>query len=99
VSRPLRDDVIEDVILAAWREVLGVDLGLDDDVFDCGAHSLAIARVVARIRHELDVELEFETVFSLPTPRMLCEVVSAKRATSDRPTAGGGHLASRDASR
>ncbi|SCG49819.1 non-ribosomal peptide synthetase/MFS transporter [Micromonospora halophytica] len=45
-----RDDT-ERLLAGIWREVLGVDtLGIDDDFFDLGGHSMLATQVVARIR-------------------------------------------------
>ncbi|MFG2058176.1 amino acid adenylation domain-containing protein [Micromonospora sp. NPDC048930] len=45
-----RDDT-ERALAAIWSEVLGVDtLGIDDDFFDLGGHSMLATQVVARIR-------------------------------------------------
>ncbi|MEU8312747.1 amino acid adenylation domain-containing protein [Micromonospora sp. NPDC048887] len=45
-----RDDT-ERAVAAIWSEVLGVDtLGIDDDFFDLGGHSMLATQVVARIR-------------------------------------------------
>ncbi|WBB76878.1 amino acid adenylation domain-containing protein [Micromonospora sp. WMMD1128] len=45
-----RDDT-ERALAVIWSEVLGVDtLGIDDDFFDLGGHSMLATQVVARIR-------------------------------------------------
>ncbi|MDO3686252.1 non-ribosomal peptide synthetase/MFS transporter [Micromonospora sp. C28ISP2-4] len=45
-----RDDA-ERALAAIWSEVLGVDtLGIDDDFFDLGGHSMLATQVVAKIR-------------------------------------------------
>ncbi|MFU8874615.1 amino acid adenylation domain-containing protein [Micromonospora sp. SL4-19] len=45
-----RDDT-ERMLAAIWSEVLGVDtLGIDDDFFDLGGHSMLATQVVAKIR-------------------------------------------------
>ncbi|SCG74711.1 non-ribosomal peptide synthetase/MFS transporter [Micromonospora coxensis] len=45
-----RDDT-ERLLAGIWRDVLGVDtLGIDDDFFDLGGHSMLATQVVARIR-------------------------------------------------
>ncbi|MEU4440019.1 non-ribosomal peptide synthetase/MFS transporter [Micromonospora chalcea] len=45
-----RDDT-ERALAAIWSEVLGVDtLGIDDDFFDLGGHSMLATQVVAKIR-------------------------------------------------
>jgi amino acid adenylation domain-containing protein len=62
----------EQIIARAWREALGVpSIGLNDNFFDLGAHSLAVAEVQARLQQDLarDIALvdlfEFSSVASL----------------------------------
>ncbi|MGH3201150.1 MAG: non-ribosomal peptide synthetase [Streptosporangiaceae bacterium] len=51
-----------------WREVLRVDrIGLDDDLFDLGGHSLTITRIAARIHARLRVDVPLEAFYDMPT--------------------------------
>jgi amino acid adenylation domain-containing protein len=51
-----------------WREVLRVDrIGLDDDLFDLGGHSLTITRIAARIQARLQVDVPLEAFYDTPT--------------------------------
>jgi amino acid adenylation domain-containing protein len=44
---------VERLLAAIWSEILGVEtLGIDDDFFDLGGHSMLATQVVARIRKE-----------------------------------------------
>jgi surfactin synthase thioesterase subunit/MFS family permease len=43
----------ERLLVVIWKEILGVDtLGIDDDFFDLGGHSMLATQVVARVRKE-----------------------------------------------
>jgi acyl transferase domain-containing protein/thioesterase domain-containing protein len=59
---------VESVIAEVWRELLGVDeVGLGDDFFALGGHSLAAVRLFARIRKQWSVDLPLATLFQSST--------------------------------
>jgi acyl-CoA synthetase (AMP-forming)/AMP-acid ligase II/acyl carrier protein len=58
----------EHAVAAIWLEVLGLDgVGIHDDFFALGGHSLAATQVVARLDDAFDVELPVTLVFEHPT--------------------------------
>ncbi|HYO12891.1 MAG TPA: amino acid adenylation domain-containing protein, partial [Thermoanaerobaculia bacterium] len=61
---------------AIWTEVLGVaQVGLHDDFFRLGGHSLLVARVIARLRRDFEVDLPLRSLFQAPTIARLLELV------------------------
>lgn len=77
----LPGDSVEQAIAAIWQEVLGLQLvGVDDDFFDCGGHSLASAQIMARLVDRFQVELPVSVLFEAPTVAQLAEVVRHQRA-------------------
>ena len=63
-------------ICAIWSEVLGIEkVGVHDNFFDLGGHSLLATRVAAKIRSELDCELQLRMIFDHPTVAELALVV------------------------
>lgn len=59
-------------VVDVLAEVLGVpDVGLDDNFFDLGGHSLAAAQVCARLRSDHGLEVSVVDVFEHPTARLL----------------------------
>ncbi|WP_436775398.1 condensation domain-containing protein, partial [Yinghuangia sp. YIM S09857] len=64
----------EKAVCALFAEVLGVaEVGADDDFFDLGGHSLLAARLTAKARSVLGVELSIRDVFGASSPAALAE--------------------------
>jgi hypothetical protein len=58
----------EGTLAAIWCEVLGVPgVGVRDDFFLLGGHSLSAARILARVRDALGAELSLAALFENPT--------------------------------
>jgi amino acid adenylation domain-containing protein len=59
---------LEQQLVKIWGSVLGVgQIGLDDDFFDLGGHSLAALRLVNVIRDQLGVAIPLEVIFQAPS--------------------------------
>ncbi|HSF43042.1 MAG TPA: non-ribosomal peptide synthase/polyketide synthase [Thermoanaerobaculia bacterium] len=59
---------LEREIARVWREVLGVaSVGVDDNFFDLGGHSLRLVEVQARLRRDLGREVSLVELFQYPT--------------------------------
>jgi len=79
----------EEVLATLWSEVLGVErVGVGDNFFDLGGHSLLVTRVVSRIRRALGVEVAVQHLFRHPTLAELASRVETLRRSADgRPEA------------
>ncbi|MCC6416687.1 MAG: amino acid adenylation domain-containing protein, partial [Gemmataceae bacterium] len=66
-------DPTEQAVAAIWAEVLGVErVGIHDDFFAMGGHSLTATRAVSRIRQQLRIDLPLPVFFQAPTVAKLC---------------------------
>ncbi len=82
---------LECAVQRIWQDVLGNDegIGLHDDFFALGGHSLAALQVVQRCQDSFGVDLSVKTVFLAPTVARLASEVAALRGTSASPGPGG----------
>ncbi|MGB8321836.1 MAG: SDR family NAD(P)-dependent oxidoreductase [Candidatus Acidiferrum sp.] len=67
---------IEDSLAEWWQELLGVEkVGLDDDFFDLGGHSLIAVRLFSKIKKTFRLELGLSTLFEARTVRQLAALI------------------------
>ncbi|WP_318279374.1 MULTISPECIES: type I polyketide synthase [Streptomyces] len=58
----------ERAVVAIWQEVLGIDgIGVHDDFFALGGHSLAAVQIGAKVRTRFGTEIELREFFNGPT--------------------------------
>jgi amino acid adenylation domain-containing protein len=70
----------EQALAAIWKESLSLDrVGLDDDFFALGGHSLRALQVMARIRQHFQVDIPLRSFFSHPTLSALADLLSQAR--------------------
>ncbi|MBB4684407.1 non-ribosomal peptide synthetase [Amycolatopsis jiangsuensis] len=73
-------------VCRVWAEVLGLDdVAPYDDFFGLGGQSLTAVRVVARLRAQLGVPVDTQSVFAHPTPAALAASLDGAAPSADRP--------------
>jgi len=60
-------DEVEQKLTEIWTKVLGIDqVGIHDNFFDLGGHSLAATRVVSQVIKKFQLELPIQLLFQAP---------------------------------
>ena len=69
-------NAVEEALVAIWALVLGRErVGIYDNFFDLGGHSLLITQVISRVREGLQVELPLRMLFEKPTIADFAEAI------------------------
>ena len=68
----------EKALAELWAELLGVEaIGVDDDVFDLGAHSLMAMKALTQIRDRFHVNLSLRNLFEAPSVAGLAAMIES----------------------
>ena len=68
---------IEQKLAQMWSDILGVDpVGVHDNFFDLGGHSLAAAQIVSRVADIFEQELDLTALFEAPTVASLAKAIA-----------------------
>lgn len=74
-------------LAAIWMEVLGQErIGIDDNFFTLGGHSLKATQVVSRIREAFEIEMPLRNFFAASTISGLAKEVE-RRVGAEAPKA------------
>ncbi len=69
---------MEEKLVEIWKEVLGVDkkIGINDDFFRLGGHSLKAAGLAVKIHRDFGVGVTIGEIFNAPTVKELSALIS-----------------------
>ena len=76
----------EEILAGIWSQVLNVaEIGVNDDFFGLGGHSLLLARIAARIRESFNIDLSLRVLFEASTVAELAKRVETGIGSDDAP--------------
>ena len=71
---------IQKTLAAVWKEVLGFSrIGINDNFFDMGGHSLLVTQAISRIRRDLALDFTMRHFFEMPTIALQATFLEAVR--------------------
>ncbi len=69
---------IEEKLVQIWSENFKIrQIGVTENIFDLGGHSLIAIQIISRILKELKVEIPLRKIFELPTIRELAKYIQS----------------------
>ncbi|MEI2697297.1 MAG: SDR family NAD(P)-dependent oxidoreductase [Microthrixaceae bacterium] len=78
-----RNDV-EEQLVVMWQELLGIDqVGVRDNFFDLGGHSLIAVRLFAQIKRTFSVDFPISVLVEAPTVEACAELISEALPSDD----------------
>lgn len=71
---------LEELLVEIWKEVIGLDnkIGIQDNFFEIGGHSLSGAAFVSKVSKHLNVDMPLSELFNSPTIKQLADYVETK---------------------
>jgi acyl carrier protein len=86
----LQANKTEENLIEIWKELLGISaVGLDDNFFDLGGHSLLITRMSKMIEERLHTPIRIIHLFRYPTIRSLAGYLSESQEPEETTETGG----------
>ncbi|MCV0025607.1 surfactin non-ribosomal peptide synthetase SrfAB [Bacillus sp. XT-2] len=81
------ETALEESLCRIWQKTLGIEaIGIDDNFFDLGGHSLKGMMLIANIQAELEKTVPLKALFEQPTVRQLAAYMEESAAS------GGYHM-------
>jgi len=75
---------LEEELASIWRQILNIEqVGVYDDFFEIGGHSLLVTQVIARVRDTCHVDLPLQVMFKTPTIAALAEAIEKVKMRSN----------------
>ena len=82
-EREISASPLQKKIRRVWQEVLQVeDVGLSDQIFDLGAHSLLVVKAQEKLQRQLDVPVSVANMFEYPSVETLAQFIEMQYESS-----------------
>ncbi|WP_430058812.1 amino acid adenylation domain-containing protein [Paenibacillus alvei] len=85
-------NALEQALADIWREILNLErIGIHDNFFDAGGHSLKLIQMIGEARRRLNVDISFSAAFAYPTVMELADHLQSGSSSDDlakQPTEG-----------
>ena len=73
-------------VTKVWEELLGIEgIGIHDDFFDLGGHSLLLTQLVSRVRKQVKTEISLRSLFEKRTVAGIAEEIEKAQGEGDKP--------------
>jgi fengycin family lipopeptide synthetase D len=69
---------LEEQLAQIWRQVIGIEkdfLGIDENFFDLGGHSVKATELAARIQKQLNIKISLSDIFKIATIRGMAQYI------------------------
>jgi acyl carrier protein len=67
---------VEEALAKIWADLLDLNqVGINDNFFDLGGHSLTATRVISRVVETFSLDLPITVLFDSPTVAELAEII------------------------
>jgi acyl carrier protein len=79
---------VEETLVGVWKELLGIaEVGVEDNFFDLGGHSLLVTQLMSRVREAFSVEIPLRPLYEQPTIAKLAELIEQSKSNGHEPQA------------
>ena len=76
---------VETALAEIWAQALNINrVGIHDNFFDLGGHSLSATQVISRVRSTLNIDLPLQNLFQEPTVSSFAEQIRRREQTPGR---------------
>lgn len=79
------ENELQETIVSTWQSVLGLEkIGLDDNFFDIGGHSLLVVEVLSKLRDLIDKPVKMIDMFRFPTIRQFSNYLTEETENNQK---------------